>query len=140
TVAGLEASATWQVMPGWRISGGGVRQWIHLRQKPGGLDPDGTTALGNDPEWHWQLRSAHDIGPHMQFDVAVRAVGELPAPRIPAYTTVDMGLGWRPTPALERRLHVLDVFDEAAVEFAPSLLAPPAFFGRRVRVGVEWRW
>ncbi|KFN50462.1 TonB-dependent receptor plug domain-containing protein [Arenimonas composti] len=138
-VAGLELSGSWQVTPGWRLSGGGVRQWIDLRQKPGGLDPDGTTALGNDPPWYWQLRSSHTFGA-FEFDLGVRGVAALPAPRVARYTQVDVGLGWRPTPVLSLRLQVLDALDEAQVEFQPGLLSLPAQFGRRVWAGVEWRW
>jgi iron complex outermembrane receptor protein len=140
TVAGIEGWATWQVSSRWRLGGGGVRQWIHLRQKPGGLDPEGTTALGNDPEWQWQLRSSFDVAADHDFEVGVRAVGALPEPRIPSYTTVDVGWAWRPLPTLELRLTVDDVFDAGHVEFEPGLLSPPAEFGRSARLALDWRW
>jgi len=50
------------------------------------------------------LRSAYDIGRKFEFDATLRFVDELPALNVPAYTTMDLGLGWHPWPALELAL------------------------------------
>ena len=140
TVAGLEGWATWRATPRWRLTGGFVRQWIELRQEAGALDPEGTTALGNDPDYQWQLRSSFDIARDQGLELAVRGVGALPHPAIPAYTTVDAGWTWRASPALDVGLHVRDLFDDGHVEFAPGPLAPPTRFGRSAWMTLDWRW
>jgi iron complex outermembrane receptor protein len=53
----------------------------------------------------------------------LRHVSALPNPVIPAYTAVDMRLGWRPTRNTELSVTVQNLFDPGHVEFGTPATA-----------------
>jgi iron complex outermembrane receptor protein len=133
---GAEAWAAWRVTPAWKVAGGLTAMRERLRVKPGAIDAGGLAALGNDPAAWWSLRSLLEITPQHEFDVAVRHVGALPAPAVPAYTAVDARLAWRPDREWEIALVVQDLFDRSHPEWGPALAR--AEFERGVFVQVQW--
>jgi iron complex outermembrane receptor protein len=99
---GIELWGSAQVMPTWRLHAGYSRLWQDLHLQPGSIDAAGLAAAegANPPEW-WVLRNAFDLPGPVELDVALRHVGALASPAVPAYTVVDLRLGWRPLPGLE---------------------------------------
>ena len=117
---GLEAWASYRVNPAWKLSGGLLVLKQHLRLKPGSTDLGGTSALANDPNHQWMLRSSLDITPRHELDVMVRHVGGLAQPSVPAYTAVDVRLGWRAQRNLEFSLTLQNLLDSKHPEFAAA--------------------
>ena len=72
----------------------------------------------------------------MELDASIRHVGELPAPQVPAYTAVDVRLGWRPNDRLELSLSGQNVLDSGHFEFGNELTA--SAIERAFRVGIKW--
>jgi len=70
----------------------------------------------------------------------VRAVSELPEPRIPGYTAVDMGFDWQPNAHLDVSLLAKNVFGAGHVEFAPGPIVAASDFDRSAMVKLLWRW
>src|SRR5690606_9498469 len=70
-VYGLEAWATWQPVPSWRLTGGLTTLEERLQLEPGSTDPLGTrnVTLANDPDYHWMLRSSLNLPWGHEFDV-----------------------------------------------------------------------
>jgi iron complex outermembrane receptor protein len=128
---GLEAWGTYRVNPAWKLSGGLLVLKQHLRHKPGSTDTGGVNALANDPNHQWMVRSTLDITPRHEFDVMVRHVGGLPAPSVPAYTAVDLRLGWRARRDLELSLTLQNLLDSKHPEFG-------AFPGRSEYERAAW--
>jgi iron complex outermembrane recepter protein len=114
---GVEMWGTYQALRNWRLSGGLMLLDTDLRRKPGSRDPTGPSALGNDPNHQWLLRSSLDLTPKHEFDVMVRHVGALPNPTVPAYTAVDARLGWHVRRDLELSLTLQNLFDPGHPEF-----------------------
>jgi iron complex outermembrane receptor protein len=131
TTTGIEAWATYQATDSWRLSAGYTALRERLRLKPGSTDPTGTSAAGNDPPHTWQLRSSHNIGPRTELDITLRHVAALPSPAVPAYTTMDIRLGWKPRKDIELSITGQNLLDRNHVEFgtAPnrSEVAPGVF-------------
>lgn len=118
TIDGVEAWGQAQLTPDWRVSAG----YLHLQQDLRyccGLGPTITSfpGLGDDPRYQWNLRSSLNVGSHSEFDVMVRRVGELPSPRIAAYTAVDARWGVRVSPSLTLGILVKNLLDSQHVEF-----------------------
>jgi iron complex outermembrane recepter protein len=63
-----------------------------------------------------------DLPAQVEFDVAVRGVGELAHPEVSAYAAVDARAGCSPLSGLELSVIGRNLFDERHVEFgaAPS--------------------
>lgn len=137
TTKGIEAWGTYQAAKSWRLSGGAVLLDQDLERKPGSLDPTGPSALGNDPAYQWQLRSAVNLTEKHEFDLLVRGVGDLPSPGVPAYTAVDARLGWQASRSMELSLTLQNLFDPGHPEFGS--LATRGEYGRGVFLKALWR-
>lgn len=135
---GVEAWGNYRVTSSWRLSGGLVLLRQDLRLKPDSRDfVTGISALGNDPNHQWMLRSALDLTPRHELDVIVRHIGALPNPTVPDYTAVDARLGWRARRDLELSLTVQNLFDSKHPEFGSPVTRSE--FERSIFVKMLWR-
>jgi iron complex outermembrane receptor protein len=66
-----------------------------LQLKPDSNDLAAPDAAGFDPSHTWQLRSLLNIGPDGELDVTVRHASGLSKFSVPAYTALDVRLGWQ---------------------------------------------
>jgi iron complex outermembrane receptor protein len=117
---GVEAWATWQVTPSWRLTGGTTLLRERLRVQPGSTDPVGPSALGNDPTHQWTLRSAWELTPALEVDVSLRRTAALPDPAVPAYSAVDVRLGWQARSDLSLSLVARNLLDRQHPEFGAA--------------------
>lgn len=137
TAHGAEAWGTYRVSDDFRLSAGAVFQRMQLRLEPGSLSAGGVAVQGNDPD-HWiTMRASWDLSSRHELDVAVRHVGDLPDPAVPAYTAVDARLGWRVTRPLELSVSVKNAFDHSHPEFGPFPSRPE--FARTIFFKALWR-
>lgn len=120
---GVESWATLQATDTWRLSAGMMELREHLGLKPGSTDPTGPSALGNDPQHQFMLRSSFNLTPRHDFDVTVRNVSGLPDPAVPGYTAFDARLAWRPDDRVELSATVRNLFDPGHVEFGDPATA-----------------
>jgi iron complex outermembrane receptor protein len=123
TANGLEAWATLQATPRWRLSAGLDLLDQDLRLKSDSTDPTGVAQAGNDPKQQWTLRSSLDLSSRMELETSVRHVAALPSPDVPAYTAVDLRLAWHPNERLELALSGQNIFDARHIEFGDALTA-----------------
>ncbi len=114
---GVEAWATADPLPGWRLSLGAATIWKNFDVDEGHRDLANGAALGDDPNWQLLARSQFDLGARVSLTVGARAVGEIEtAPAIPAYVQGDARLAWRVTDALELYVAGENIFDETHIE------------------------
>jgi iron complex outermembrane receptor protein len=105
----------------WRLSAGGVVQRVDTARNPASKDASAATGLAtSDPGHYWMLRSSHDIGSGKELDLTVRQVGALERPAVPAYTAVDLRLGWRLRQGLELSIVGQNLFDPRHAEFGAA--------------------
>jgi iron complex outermembrane receptor protein len=135
---GLEMWASWQALPRWRLSAGGVVQRVETVLDPGSRDATGTTGLAtSDPSNFWQLRSSFDIAAGKELDLMLRHVGALSMPSVPAYTAVDARFGWKLRPDLELSLLGQNLFDPKHAEYGAA--PGRAVYERALWVKLVWR-
>jgi iron complex outermembrane receptor protein len=109
-----------------------------LRPDADSRDPSRGTAEANDPDRYGFLRADLALRPDLELSASLRHVGELHAPRVPAYTELDLRLAWSPRPALELALVGQNLLDEQH----PELGAPAAReeVERGVYAQLTWRF
>ena len=90
-----------------------------FRAEAGSTDISGGVGEGNDPSHQGYFSWSIDLARDWEFDGTLRAVGELPSPRVPAYATANLRLGWRATPHLELALIGRDLLSAQHPEFGP---------------------
>ncbi len=134
---GAEMWGRYQAARTWRLSAGLTLLDTDLRRKPGSTDPFGPSALGNDPEYQWNLRSSWDLSARHEFDIMVRRIGALPDPKTPAYTAVDARLGWRINHHAVLSLALNNIFDSTHTEYSQSTVQGE--FGRSVFLQLQLR-
>jgi iron complex outermembrane recepter protein len=106
TTYGIEAWATMQVTPMWRLWLGGTTLWKDLHLKPGHVDLAPFNSLGSDPNWQLAARSQFDLTPRLQFNLQGRAVGKIDqAPELGSYVELGGRLAYRLTDQLELYLY-----------------------------------
>ncbi len=132
---GVEGWGDWSPTRGWRLVAGFVTLHEKYRVRTGHVDVSGAT-LGNDPRTTASLRSLWRVSSGVELDAVVRYVGELPNPRVPAYTVLDTRLGWRPSREMELSLVVGNALDRRHAESGAT--AVRAVFERNVFFKVSW--
>ena len=104
-----------------RLRAGVWWQRKSLRVEDGGApDPIGLADAGNDPRYQAFLRASADIAANWGLDAALRRVGALPNPTVPAYSELDLRIGWRPTPRLEFSFGGNNLLHARHAEFGPA--------------------
>ena len=132
-VQGIEAWGSWRVTPAWKLTGGFFVQNIERKVRAGGIDLGGLPSLGNDPERKALIRSSWTPRHDIDFDVAVRHVGALQV-TVPAYTSIDVRLAWRPLPALELSVTAQNAGDRDYFEWQNRVVNERSVFFK-----IAWR-
>jgi len=134
---GVELWGNYELTDWWRLSAGVSTLHKDLRFLPGTRDPFGVAFAGNDPAYQAQLRSSMTLLDRVELDVWLRAVDDLPSPRVPGYIEGDMRVGWRVTPALELAIVGTNLLHARHTEFVnPSI--PAQEIPRSVSATARW--
>jgi iron complex outermembrane receptor protein len=135
---GIEISAQWQVLPGWRLRGSYTG--FHSRSWPF------ETAEDDSPLHQGQLHSYIDLPRHFEVNASASYVDaitvtptETPV-RIPSYVRFDVGVGWRPNETFELGLWGQNLLQARHAEF-PSVQTPQVVeIPRSVLARINWRF
>jgi iron complex outermembrane receptor protein len=116
---GVEVAAKWQVTDTWRLSL--AYTWFKARAHldPGSGDTTSKAAMeGDNPGHQAQVLSRLDLPKRFELDASLYYVGKLPNLDVPAYTRLDVRLGWRPLKDVELSLAAQNLTDKRHLEFA----------------------
>jgi len=137
---GLELSTQWNVTDYWKLSAWYGVSILDLRSQPGS---NSYIVMGTEqsvPHNQAQLHSLWDLGNHWELDGALRYMDTMMTQAVPAYVTMDLRLGWRPSCRFEVALVGQNLLDDHHPEFATSPLMPLVTEVRRtVYTQLVWR-
>lgn len=119
---GVEISATWRPTDTWRLSGSYSSLSMRTSTPAANIIPDLNNDPGKSPRGQYQLHSALDLPHDLEFDVALFHTTRLAVGPIPAYTRLDVRLGWRPTEHLEIALVGQNLLKDHHPEITPMVL------------------
>jgi iron complex outermembrane receptor protein len=94
TTSGVELAGTWQAAENWRVHASYAYLWKEFTFDPQSTDITGGASEANDPSSIFKLRSYLDLPAGLQLDAVFRAASARPNPEVPAYSEVDVRLGW----------------------------------------------
>ncbi len=133
---GLDAWASWNLFPWWRLDPGVslLRKDFHL--KPGQADIAGTqTVLGHDPGHQAFLRSYMQLPHDVELYVGLRQIGGLEEVSVPSYFEADVRIGWHVSRNVEVSLAGMNLVHAYHAEAnEPPLHEIP----RSAYLGVRW--
>jgi len=111
--SGVEVSSRWQPTPRLRLDAAYTYLQMNLETAPESIDVARPgTIEGSNPRHQLALRGGYDIAANVELDAIVRHVTELRALGVPAYTALDLALGWRPRRDLELALVGQNLLDD----------------------------
>jgi iron complex outermembrane receptor protein len=137
---GTELSLTWQATDWWRLRGGYtfLKKRISLN---GSGDVNRGRAEGNDPQHQFLIQSMINLPARLEFDSVLRYVDNLNqlGPLVPSYVSLDLRLGWHPTPNWEFAIVGQNLLDKRHPEFlaagAVGTEIPRSVYGK-----VTWKF
>jgi iron complex outermembrane receptor protein len=122
TTYGVELAVAWHALDWWRLRGGYT--YLQKRIRFGNSqDFNGGQGEGNDPHHQFLLHSMINLPANLEFDSVLRYVDNLNqrGPLVPAYTSLDLRLAWRPAPNWEFAIVGQNLLDKRHAEFgAPA--------------------
>ena len=137
---GVEAALEWRPLTWWRIQPSYTYLRMHLFTDRT-TDVNAGNAQRENPAHQVSVRSLMSLPYKTELDVWARYVDQLPALNIPSYITLDVRLGWRPTPELEFSLVGQNLLDPHRPEFRETLVSyAPTEIQRGVYGKVAWRF
>jgi iron complex outermembrane recepter protein len=125
---GGEISGNFRVNQRWRLRADYALLRTSIRSSSnvvlGSLGSE--SATGTNPRHQAALRSWMDLPRGFELDATLRHVASLPLIQVPAYTELDLRIGWRMSKQVEFSLVGHNLFDHAHPEFKPSFFATQA--------------
>ena len=136
---GVELAMSWQATDWWRLRGG----YTYLKKRilfGNSQDLNQGRGEGNDPQNQFLIQSMINLPANLEFDSILRYVDNLNqlGPLVPSYTSLDLRLGWRPTPNWEFAIVGQNLLEKRHPEFgAPAVRQeiPRSIYG-----AVTWKF
>jgi iron complex outermembrane receptor protein len=137
---GGEIFANWDVTGHWRVSPGMSFLHMNVIKDPASQDSTVQGTAGDTPEREFQIRSFVKLRRNLDWDTSAYFVGQLSEDGIPAYTRVDMRLGWRIGESLELSLVGQNLLTPHHFEFSNAFEVNHTEVERSALVKVTWRF
>jgi len=137
---GVELVASWQPLDFWKLTAGYAWMQMLLRIDAGSQDSMAEDQAGFSPMNQIQLRSALDLSHGWSFDTELYYVDELEAMNVPAYTRVDLRVGWQPSAQWEFSLNIENLLDDRHAEFGDRTDIVASQIPRQIYGQITWRY
>lgn len=138
---GAELAAQWQVRNGWRLNASYTWLDMQLRLDNGSTDSASQSAGQASPLNKVSVWSALDLDHNLQFDAALRYVGdiEVAGVNIDSYLEADLRLGWEARPGLELSIIGQNLLDNRHSEYLPDFISTqPTEVERSIYARMIW--
>ena len=114
---GLEAAVDVFPKPWWKLRMAYTWLNVTLEADETSLIPELAARAENSPDHQVSLFSMVQLPYDVQLDAWLRYAGDVDAHDVPAYTTLDLRLAWRPTNHLELSLVGCNLLDPSHLEY-----------------------
>lgn len=136
---GIEPFFDWKVLPKWKLFGSYSYLQMDIHKDKNSLDPIADLPNGENPKHQFYFRSSLDLPKHIEQDLIVRHVTQLPGLNIPSYSSLDGGIHWKPMLNLELSFNGENWLDSRHMEFIPDFInTVPTVITRTVYGSVSW--
>ncbi len=136
---GVEPFVDWRVLPRWKLFGSYSFLQMKIHKNADSLDPTSDIPNGENPEHQVYFRSSIDLPKHIEQDLMVRHVAQLPSLGVPAYTSLDGGVRWKPIANVELSFYGENWTNNQHTEFVPDFInTVPTVVGRSFHGGITW--
>ncbi len=138
---GAEGSVAWMATSNWRLTAQATVFRMDLMAKPASVDTASSVNENNDPESKLSLSSNLIPVRNLECDATIQYVGGLTTQKVPAYTRIDLRVGWHLIPGLELSVAGLNLLDDRHPEWSTATeLAIPSEVERSGYGKLTWRF
>lgn len=138
---GLELNWVWQARQNWRIKAGGSWLYSDMRLLAESQDAERIARIeGDSPEWQFKLQSYWEPNNRLAVDVFYYYSASLPLYGLPAYSRLDIRLGWQADNGLEFNLSAYNLLNDRHVEYESLDASIPTEVSRGVYGELIWRF
>jgi iron complex outermembrane receptor protein len=136
--SGVEIAATVDLATWWQTHASFSRLTGKFSKDPASRDTTNGSSEANDPSSLFFVRSYLDLPRQFEFDTFVRYVGRRPRPLVPAYTELNLRLGWAVRPNWDVSLVAENLLHDRHTEFAAG--TPLEQFERAAYIRSQWHF
>ena len=133
---GVEIASTWEVSKKIKLNGSYSLYYSHFDITGSSL----VTKQGTSPTQQFSLRAYMDITDKWQLDTMLYRVDRLPAIDVPAYTRLDIRLGFAPVQGIDLSLIGQNLLQSQHQEYSGFLYQNPEEIGRSVVAKATFRF
>ncbi|MDH3460876.1 MAG: TonB-dependent receptor [Burkholderiaceae bacterium] len=136
-VNGTEVAVEMRPREWWRLQGHAGVQWLSFTDINGPED----SITGAAPRHTFSVRSMMNLRSNIELDLWLRHVDALHGLDVPAYTTLDLRLGWKPRRDIELSLVGQNLSQPRHQEFVSDFIGTTTNqVPRSVYVRLDWRF
>jgi iron complex outermembrane receptor protein len=119
TTKGVEFAPEWRPLPFWRLRASYSYLQMDIKKSVGSLDI-GTAPIteGSSPKHEATILSGLDFAKVLSLDVTYRYVSDLPALKVPSYSTADVRFDYQPSPQFKLSFVGRNLFQPHHTEFS----------------------
>jgi len=138
---GVELASDWMVNPAWKLQFNYSYLQVLLDLPDYALNTSFLDAARDYPHHQVSLRSSHELGRDLEFDLWLRYVDDLVGSKLPGYVGLDARLGWHLNRQLLLELVGQNLLDPQHPEaLSEHLAAAPAEIERSGYARLTWSW
>lgn len=133
---GFEVVSNWQIIDRWKLLG----SYSYLEMD---LDTPDAFIKGSErnvPRSQFNARSYFDLSPQWEFDTLLYYVGHLQNQSVPAYTRVDLRLGWQKSKNTQWSLGIQNAGDSQHPEFGSGSFLNASQVERNIYARLSWEF
>jgi iron complex outermembrane recepter protein len=119
---GIEPFAEWKILPRWKLMGSYSFLRMNIHKNANSLDPTPDLPNGASPRHQYYFRSSLDLPKHLEQDLMLRYVDNLPGLNIPSYYSLDLHIGWKPVSQVQLSFGAQDLLNSQHLEFIPEFI------------------
>jgi iron complex outermembrane recepter protein len=136
---GIEPYVDWKALSRWKLFGSYSFLHMDIHKNSDSSDPTPDLPNGSSPEHQFYFRSSLELPKHLEQNLVVRYVTQLPSINVPGYASLDGGIRWTPVPGWEFSFNGENWLNNRHTEFAPDFVNTlPTVVGRSFNVAVTW--
>jgi iron complex outermembrane recepter protein len=136
---GAELFTEYKVIPRWKMAGSYSYLQMDIRKDATSMDPTPDNPNMSSPRHQFYVRSSLDVFRHLEHDMTVRYVANLPGLSIPSYYSVDTHFSYALPRSFELSIGSQNLLNQKHLEFVPDFInISPTEVKRSIYGSITW--